>query len=354
MNRFKTDKLTSADTSEQKSGHVSSPAETLKEERKRVYLHFSEPSQDTTPPAGIEDSVEDPKDLPSSAAEEDSESNLTLSKSDTTSVGFSSEKRARRSLKRLETDLVEVADLSPAGKRRNSFEQAKRKKVQQPLRISLPLEVKISAIERVESGEALAVVSRDLDISITSLSAWLMRKAEIRSRWQQEQDGEILAAEKELAKEISVACHQKEEAQKALFKEASSNPKTSLGKQETAGEEQQNGCRKSFDETLVYQLLESSDSEAESEAKPNDNSLQSDMAASLGLTRVSKDAEQKQDKDRKSEELSKSALESSKSMEPQLELGLRTSPEKEEFGGKSKLVVETSPEREVLDSNGSD
>merc|ERR1711971_1179001 len=297
LNRLKTDKLTSADTNEQKSGDVSSPAEML-EGRNRVYLHFSEPSQDTTPPADMEDSVEDQKDLPSSTAGDDSEGHLTLSKSDTTSVGFSSEKRASRSLKRLETDLVEVADLSPAGKRRNSFELAKRKKVQQPLRISLPLEVKISAIERVESGEALAVVSRDLDISITSLSAWLMRKAEIRSRWQQEQDGELLAAEKELAKDISVACHQKEEAKKELFMEVSSSQKTSptessnLEKQAAADENQQNGCRKSFDETLVHQLLESSDSETESVKSPNDNSLQLDMAASLGLTRVIKDAAQ--------------------------------------------------------------
>merc|ERR1711971_70495 len=347
LNRLKTDKLTSADTNEQKSGDVSSPAEML-EGRKRVYLHFSEPSQGTTPPADMEDSVEDQKDLPSSTAGDDYDGHLTLSKSDTTSVGFSSEKRASRSLKRLEMDLVEVADLSPAGKRRNSFEQAKRKKVQQPLRISLPLEVKISAIEGVESGEALAVVSRDLDITITSLSAWLMRKAEIRSRWQQEQDGELLAAEKELAKDIS--CHQNEEGQKELFMEVSLSQKTSptessnLEKQAAAEENQQNGCRKSFDETLVHQLLESSDSETESVKSPNDNSLQLDMAASLGLTRVIKDAAQKQDKNRKSDELTKSALEPFESMEPQLELGLGTSPEKEECGGKSKILVDASPE----------
>merc|ERR1719341_1829342 len=239
MTRIKTDKLTSAVTSEQKT----SPTEVLpKEERKRVYLHFSEPSQDTTPPAEMEDLIEDQNELLISTGKGHSESNMILSKSETTSVGFSSEKRASRSLKRLETDLVEMADLSPSGKRRNSFEQAKRKKVQQPLRISLPLEVKISAIERVESGEALAVVSRDLDITITSLSAWLMRKAEIRSRWQQEQDGELLAAEKELPKDISVACHQEVGGEKVLFKEVSSSQKTSpkdssnLEKQEAAGE----------------------------------------------------------------------------------------------------------------------
>merc|ERR550532_417446 len=328
--RIKTDKLTSADSSEQKT----SPTEVLpKEERKRVYLHFSEPSQDTTPPADTEDSVEDQQELLSSTAEEYSESNLTLSKSETTSVGFSSEKRASRSLKRLETDLVEVADLSPAGKRRNSFEQAKRKKVQQPLRISLPLEVKISAIERVESGEALAVVSRDLDITITSLSAWLMRKAEIRSRWQQEQDGEILAAEKELAKEIPV--HQKEEAEKELTNGASSNQKTDSSNLEK-GEDRQNGSRKSFDETLVHQLLESSDSETESVKTPNDDSLQSDMAASLGLTRVTKDEEQMQEKDTKSDELTKNAFEPSKPLDPHQEHGSRASPEKEECGGKSE------------------
>ena len=130
MTRIKTDKLTSAVTSEQKT----SPTEVLpKEERKRVYLHFSEPSQDTTPPADMEDLVEDQNELLISTGKEHSESNMILSKSETTSVGFSSEKRASRSLKRLETDLVEMADLSPSGKRRNSFEQAKRKKVQQPL-----------------------------------------------------------------------------------------------------------------------------------------------------------------------------------------------------------------------------
>ena len=157
-----------------------------------------------------------------------------------------SDKKGNRSLKRLESDLVEVNDLSPSGKRRNSFEVAKKKKPQ-PLRINLPLEVKIAAIERVETGESLAVVARDLDISITSLSAWLMRKGDIRNKQLVEQAAE---AGQDIATKSD-----------------------------------------SDDEVLVNQLLESSGSEAESLANPNlhcisDVSL--NIADALGLVVVSK------------------------------------------------------------------
>jgi len=162
-----------------------------------------------------------------------------------------SEKKGVRSLKRLESDLVVVADLSPVKKRRNSFEVASFKATQ-PLRINLPLEVKLSAIERVEGGESLAVVSRDLDITITSLSAWLMRKAEIRVRWQQ--------------------------AQEAVQTEALPPATKSTGQEAN-------------DDNLINQLLESSDNESETSVRSSSPKLPTEineMASLLGLRRISK------------------------------------------------------------------
>ena len=164
---------------------------------------------------------------------------------ETTSL-LESDKKGNRSLKRLESDLVEVNNLSPSGKRRNSFEVAKKKKPQ-PLRINLPLEVKIAAIERVETGESLAVVARDLDISITSLSAWLMRKGDIRSKQLAEQ---AVEAGQDIATKSD-----------------------------------------SDDEVLLNQLLESSGSEAESLANPNNcnkSDVSLNIADAVGLVAVSR------------------------------------------------------------------
>ena len=176
------------------------------------------------------------------------------------------EKKGNRTLKRLETDLVEANDVSPSGKRRNSFELAFRMK-SQPLRINLPLEVKISAIERVESGDSLAVVARELDTSITSLSAWLMRKAEIRSRWQLEK----LATEESKAEEAF---------QHEILMEESPRKK----------------IIRVAEETLLNELLESSDSEGEPAVKPlmsPSPDMPMDMAGSLGLVKVTTIAQQR-------------------------------------------------------------
>ena len=351
---IRTDKLALSESREERSVRSLTPPQMLvlpKQERKKMYLDFTEPPQDVNPSDDVAASVENEKAklIATRAPEgEDSRSKLTLSRSDTTSVGFSSEKRANRTLKRLETDLVEVAadQSAAAGKRRNSFEQAKRKKIQPPLRVNLPLEVKISAIERVEDGEALAVVSRDLDISITSLSAWLMRKTEIRSRWQQERDGESLV-EKELPKE----CENKEAEEKVSNSNTSSHDSSHFGNPEEFGEN-------TADEPLVGQPLQASSSPKTKSAEgASGDPLMSDIAASLGLTRrVKRDIETKENPEKKGKSQQLLKYEPNSSEEPQEEISskTKTSPEDEE---EKKPVLDGSPREncsDILTQNGNE
>ena len=338
---IRTDKLALSESREERSVRSLTPPQMLvlpKQERKKIYLDFTEPPQDANPSEDVAASVENQKAelIATTAPEiEDSRSKLTLSRSDTTSVGFSSEKRANRTLKRLETDLVEVAGQSAAaGKRRNSFEQAKKKKIQPPLRVNLPLEVKISAIERVEDGEALAVVSRDLDISITSLSAWLMRKAEIRSRWQQERDGESLV-EKELPKESE---------KKEAYEKVSNSNTSHFGNPEVFGEN-------TADEVLAGQPLQASSSPRTKSAEgASGDPLMSDIAASLGLARrVKRDIEPKETPEKKGKSQQLLKYEPNSSEEPQEEISskTKTSPEDKE---EKKPVLDGSPRGNCSDS----
>jgi len=100
-----------------------------------------------------------------------------------------SPKSASRSLKRLETNLVSKLILPTAmeddPKRRSNFHVTYRSKFQ-PSRFVFPIELKISAIARVESGETQIAVARDLNINTATLAAWWLRRSEIKGKFERE------------------------------------------------------------------------------------------------------------------------------------------------------------------------
>jgi len=104
-------------------------------------------------------------------------------------IDDSSPKTASRSLKRLETNLVSKlllpVSIDEDSKRRNSFQVSYRSKFQ-PTRFVFPIELKISAIARVESGETQAAVARDLNINTATLAAWWLRRSEIKIKFDRE------------------------------------------------------------------------------------------------------------------------------------------------------------------------
>merc|ERR1712223_2314213 len=145
---------------------------------------------------------------------------------------------------------------------------------------------------------------------------------EIISRWQQERDGESLV-EKELPKESE----KKETEEKVSNSNTSPHDSSHFGNPEVFGEN-------TADEVLAGQPLQASSSPRTKSAEgAGGDSLMSDIASSLGLTRrVKRDIEPTENPEKKGKSQQLLEYEPNSSEEPQEEISSKTKtrPEEEE------------------------